>query len=515
MRDQIQSYISTKYNGSLRFIKEKMFINQFGTECYNNILLKTGFITKPFSLKLYCWLNNITSHPICKSCTNHVKYNSNTGWQTYCSNECRFKDMSHIQTIKKKTNLEKYGATNVLASELGKQKAKQTHLTKYGVEHYNKTLEYKERIKSGDIKRSSNAIKTQQSHFKRYFNYLQENIYIRPNFTLEEYHGTYNRYSLICNTCKTKFQHILGREKLNEQVCNVCFPKKGTKSERLMQQFLDKHKIEYICRARKEFNNEYELDFYIPSLKIGIEIHGLYWHSEKIIPATYHNEKLDFFNKQGIRLIQIFEDELIIKQKLVFSKLKHILLKSKYKIGGRKCSVGTISSKVKNKFIEKYHVQGDAPSKVNIGIFYKNRLVGCATFNNLRRILGHKNKDTTKYELIRYTTINNFNIIGGLSKIIKYFKSNYTVSGIISYADRRWSQGNLYQKVGFTLQHITPPNYWYTKHFMFREHRWKYRKSELHHLLAVYDEKLTEKQNMHNNKYTRIWDCGNYKFVLE
>jgi len=45
-------------------------------------------------------------------------------------------------------------------------------------------------------------------------------------------------------------------------------------------------------------------------------------------------------------------------------------------------------------------------------------------------------------------------------------------------------------------------------------YRTNFRKKLLAKKLKVYDEKLTEWQNMQLNNYDRIWDCGNFKYEL-
>ena len=42
-----------------------------------------------------------------------------------------------------------------------------------------------------------------------------------------------------------------------------------------------------------------------------------------------------------------------------------------------------------------------------------------------------------------------------------------------------------------------------------RYHRFQFRKNVLKDKLEVFDPKLTEYENMLNNDYYRIWDCGN------
>jgi hypothetical protein len=52
------------------------------------------------------------------------------------------------------------------------------------------------------------------------------------------------------------------------------------------------------------------------------------------------------------------------------------------------------------------------------------------------------------------------------------------------------------------------------KYYKNREHRFKYRKSELSKLLEYYNHDISEWENMKNNKYDRIWDCGSKKYIL-
>ena len=114
---------------------------------------------------------------------------------------------------------------------------------------------------------------------------------------------------------------------------------------------------------------------------------------------------------------------------------------------------------------------------------------------------------------MRYCTISSFNITGGAGKLLKYFRKHYQGS-IISYADKRWSNGSLYRSLGFTELDDSAPNYYYVKGNT-RESRQKFQKHKLEKVLEVFDPRLSEHQNMHKNGWSRIWDCGNKVFVLE
>ena len=69
-------------------------------------------------------------------------------------------------------------------------------------------------------------------------------------------------------------------------------------------------------------------------------------------------------------------------------------------------------------------------------------------FGSSRHFVGN---GKTKYELIRFCNKINTNVIGGASKLFKYFIKNYNPNEIISYADKRWSNGMLYNILNFEL----------------------------------------------------------------
>jgi hypothetical protein len=86
-------------------------------------------------------------------------------------------------------------------------------------------------------------------------------------------------------------------------------------------------------------------------------------------------------------------------------------------------------------------------------------------------------------------------------------------TSVYSYADRRWSDGNLYYKLGFNLDGISPPDYFYIFDKK-RKHRWAFRKDVLKNKKDfIYDPAKTEYQNMLGNGFDRVWDCGSLRFV--
>ena len=96
-------------------------------------------------------------------------------------------------------------------------------------------------------------------------------------------------------------------------------------------------------------------------------------------------------------------------------------------------------------------------------------------------------------------------IVGIASKLLKYFERNYIWTRIFSYADRRWSDGNVYYKLGFKFTGKIKPNYWYIKNNK-RKHRFSLRK------LKGDPKDITEWELRKSQGWNRIWDCGNLRF---
>ena len=65
-----------------------------------------------------------------------------------------------------------------------------------------------------------------------------------------------------------------------------------------------------------------------------------------------------------------------------------------------------------------------------------------------------------EYELVRFCNKLNTSVIGGADKLLQYFIRTYQPKEIISYADRRWSQGRLYDKLKFTNNLVLSYAYW-------------------------------------------------------
>jgi hypothetical protein len=112
-----------------------------------------------------------------------------------------------------------------------------------------------------------------------------------------------------------------------------------------------------------------------------------------------------------------------------------------------------------------------------------------------------------EWELIRFCSLSGCNVIGGASKLLKFFERTYKPSSIISYADRRRSLGEIYGVLGFEHSHNTDPNYFYYKGNEIKT-RYECQKHKLVSFLGGFDINKSEQQNMRDGGYRKVYDSG-------
>ena len=238
----------------------------------------------------------------------------------------------------------------------------------------------------------------------------------------------------------------------------------------------------------------------------------MFWHSNKFKKNDYHLNKTEECEKQGIQLLHIFEDEWINKQEIVKSVIKSKLNILENIIYGRKCIVKKVDNELCSNFLNKNHLQGNIGSSVKLGLFYNDELISVMTFGKKRISMGNKVNVDYEYEMYRFCNKINYKIHGGASKLLNYFIKTYQPKSILTFADRRYSNGIFYEKLGFQFQYKTKPNYFYILPGEIKKHyRFKFRKDVL--VKEGYDSLKTEFQIMDECGYLRIYDCGSIKFI--
>ena len=119
-----------------------------------------------------------------------------------------------------------------------------------------------------------------------------------------------------------------------------------------------------------------------------------------------------------------------------------------------------------------------------------------------------------QHEMGRFCNKLGYKIHGGASKLFSYFLKNYNPTSIVSYSDRRYFDGQLYIALGFNFMGNTSPNgYYIIDNYQTIQNRICWQKHKLEKKLTTFDPNLSAWENMKNNGYDRIWDCGCGKWV--
>lgn len=423
---------------------------------------------------------------------------------------------------RKKTSESLYGNEHYRNVE----KAKETCLKKYGTDNFVKTEEYKKKYKNTCLEKygkphASQSSKFKLEHSKTMFEKIMSHdrfVNFTPVFSQDCYFGVLRDLSIVKYKFKCKRCNNVDSYNLNNGNPLICVNCDKNNMSYFQKGIFDFVKTLVGDDVSVETNNKsvlkpQELDIYIPSLNLAIECNGLYWHSEiaGIKNKVYHLNKTMKCESTGISLIHVFENEWYQKQDIVKSILRNIIGKTGLKIYARECDVKIVeSNKEVCEFLNKNHLQGMSVSSVKIGLYHKNVLVSIMTFS--------KSRFDKKYEweLVRYCNKIDCSIVGGASKMFKFFLSTYHPKTIISYNDRRYFSGKIYTSLGFKFVENTPPNYWYiVDSYKTVKNRISFQKYKLKKILPGFDENLTEWENMKINNFDRIWDCGNKKWVYQ
>jgi len=272
-----------------------------------------------------------------------------------------------------------------------------------------------------------------------------------------------------------------------------------------VQKFIKSIGIGFKSNDRKSID-PYEIDILCDG-NIGIECHGLFWHSydkpETKEERFRHYDKYDLATKNGVSLIQIYENEWKYKNEIIKSVLSCKFGKNGT-IGARKCTVVELSFNDYHKFMDANHIQGSTNNcSVRYGLIYGGKIVSCIGFNRHFRY---------GWEISRFASLLWFNVIGGFSKLFRRFITDYNPNTVLTYSDRRYFSGDIYRSNGFIYDGVTAPGFCYTDKFTVYP-RQKFQKHKLPGILINFNKSLTGPENMFVNGYRRIWDAGNHRLL--
>lgn len=439
------------------------------------------------STQKYC---NDKHYRPCPVCGKDVEINtSHVSLITCCSQECSNK-------LREKTCMDKYGVPVASQSDTARAKLsiasinsqsqrQQTCIKKYGVKHYVQLPEARQRL-SEVIKSEENQAKMKATMRERYgVDYAMQNKELakkQSDTILQKYDKPY---------------YCLTKDYINHNKFMI-----SKKNKHIGQLLIDNgHSIEY------EFNLEDKLyDIAIHQTKTLIEINPTYTHNVvknhygKIIDKNYHINKTKIAEKYDYRCIHIFDWDNIDKILL--------LLKQKEIIYARKCVIREIDVNTTNIFENLYHLQGKCNGqRVCLGLYYNGELVEVMTFGKPRY-----NKKY-EWELLRLCTNSSYKVIGGASKLFKYFVIYYNPKSIISYCDLSKFNGSVYEKIGMKLDDITEPNKIWSKGNKKITNNLLLSRGYDQLFNASFGKGTSNEELMINDGWLPVYDCGQARYT--
>ena len=136
-------------------------------------------------------------------------------------------------------------------------------------------------------------------------------------------------------------------------------------------------------------------------------------------------------------------------------------------IYARNCDIRRIDKPTAAEFLNRTHSYGNAACKYRYGMFLKRStghiakegrcdipaetLIAVGTFSNARKWIKN-GKEIRSYEWTRFASLPGLRISGGMGRILKAFIEEVQPDDIMSYADLEWSEGTVYEQLGFTLE---------------------------------------------------------------
>ena len=429
-----------------------------------------------------------------------------------------FKDLNfrkHAQEVFQ----ERYGVDNPFKSEELREKGRQTSLERYGTEFPQQSQEIRSKMSRSNILNFAKNISDERKR-KEYLefrsdpkSYLEKKFSENPNIRPKDIADKvgYADSLVILNKIHENDLEYLDKY-LHEPTMELDIKEFILSIDENVQLFQNYR------RAIKPK----EIDLYLPEYNVGIECNPTATHNSTIsfseilnyspgelIPTDYHKVKTDLAVDNGIFLLHVFGYEWKAKREIIQSMIRNLLHKNMYKYYARKLTLREVRSSMAKIFLDSNHRQGYTSSSVD--------LISIMTFGKTRKTISKSNSDTSDtWELLRFCNKLNTSVVGGASKLFKFFIDNYSYDKIVSYSDRAHTQGKIYDVLGFQKISVSEPGYcWVSLYDDMYLSRASCQKRNLPKLFNQPDldiENKTEQQIMVEHGFVQVFDSGTIRW---
>lgn len=344
---------------------------------------------------------------------------------------------------------------------------------------------------------------------------------INPEYQFVEYYGAVRQAVIKHNVCGRTFEGKAVYFILGDGHCPFCTTN-ISKEEREVYNW-----VKTLCpdaeQSVRSVDGVSELDIYVPSKKVAIEMNGHFWHSLAMLTAPdksgnprrtvaegkrYHYEKSAACTKQGIRLIHIWDYEWHDEQKQ--KVLKNIILGAlgmlPERYYARDCEVCRYDQRSPRwrelgKFFDENNIQGNRGGSLVYTLEKDGRVLMAYKFG---RPSGGKAKQKYQYEMARGAAAPGVQVVGGATRLWSHFVKSEHPKSVVYYVDYNYFDGRSVEKLGgrFVASQPGVKNYWVeTKEVKNREPG--------HHAEI--------KRKIENGEILELWNAGTltYEFIYE
>lgn len=230
---------------------------------------------------------------------------------------------------------------------------------------------------------------------------------------------------------------------------------------------------------------------------------------QNLLPNDYIvlQERYQQINKQ---LVHLWEDVWLNRRNQVLSRFRSFS-EINDRFHGRKAKIKSVSISEAKDFLDENHLQGYINAKLHYGLFNGDDIIAVASFS-MARPMKSKGENYKSAELVRFATKAGITVVGGLSKLIKHYLKLNPVNDLMTYADRDWSIGKGYEKMGFELTETVKPIFF----FLNMESGIRYLANKVpQETLDEFEQQktLTLQKFLTENGYQQVFNTGNLKYL--
>lgn len=249
-----------------------------------------------------------------------------------------------------------------------------------------------------------------------------------------------------------------------------------------------------------------ELDGYNPKIKVAFEYHGLFWHTDDRKPKALHYQKYKKCEAAGIRLFSIFSNEWIERNAQVKNFILASLGKHTDLVYARELNFEIRQKKDTDviKFLDSNHIQGSSNFLTTKAHYCLTDENGIASVISIGPHPRHSNVSC----ITRMATRPGLKIVGGSKRLLHHALKDF--DSLTTWSDNRWTNGDAYARLGFSLVSESRQDYYYTDG------------RELIHKQKMSKNKIGAPDDITEHEYVkqtfgllRIWDCGKKTWKIE